>query len=95
MADDKSMDPRSSKPAPSTMETKLGTTKCLKRKSTRRGYGKKNERKNKINQINLSIIGTNSAGLRGKMESFFNLINEYSPTIITIQETKHKQISKN
>ena len=73
------------------METKLSTKKYLKKRSIRRGYGKKNERKNKLNQINLSIIGTNSAGLRGKMESFYNLINEYSPSIITIQETKHKK----
>ena len=91
MADDKSVDSRSSKPVLSTMETKLSTKKYLKKRSIRRGYGKKNERKNKLNQMNLSIIGTNSAGLRGKMESFYNLINEYSPSIITIQETKHKK----
>ena len=77
---------------PSMEETKSRVKKYMIRKSTRRGYGKKHNIKNKQNKIKLSIIGTNSAGLKGKMESFFNLINHFSPSIITIQETKHKKI---
>ena len=55
----------------------------------RRGYGKKNGRKNKIQKINLSLIGTNAAGLKSKKESFLNIINKFSPSIVTVQETKH------
>ena len=37
-------------------------------------------------------MGTNSAGLTSKKESFFNLVNSLNPSIITIQETKHTKI---
>ena len=74
------------------MEFKREINSSKKRKKTRRGYGVKNLRKNNLNEIKLSIIGTNSAGLKGKTESFFSLINIFSPSIITIQETKHKRI---
>ena len=60
-----------------------------KNKQTRRGYGNKNKRKNISKNLNLSIVGANSAGLTSKKESLFNLINLLNPSIITIQETKH------
>ena len=41
-----------------------------KNRKTKRGYGMKNRRKNKTQQINLSIVGTNAAGLKSKQESF-------------------------
>ena len=63
----------------------------LKGNTTKRGYGKKNKRKNLVNKINLSLIGTNAAGLTSKKESFFNILNKYRPSIVTIQESKHKR----
>ena len=58
----------------------------------RRGYGNKNRRKNMVKNINLSIAGENAAGFTSKKESLFNLINLLNPSIITIQETKHKKM---
>ena len=82
--DDKPLDADSTKPVPSKTNEPM---KC--RNKIRRGYGKKNDRKNKTKKINLSIIGTNAAGLKSKQESFFNMINTFKASIITIQETKH------
>ena len=63
----------------------LNKNKIKNKKRTRRGYGTKN-RKNKLIKINqnLTIVGTNSAGLTSKKESFFNLVNSLNPSIITI-----------
>ena len=60
------------------------------KKRTRRGYGKKNDRKNKkgIQNIKFSLLGTNSNGILGKQESLKSLLNEFKPTALTIQETK-------
>ena len=59
---------------------------------TRRGYGNKNRNKNnKEKNKQLSIVGTNSAGLNSKKESFFSIINIIKPSIITVQETKHSK----
>ena len=54
---------------------------------TRRGYGKKNARKN-IKHVKFSLLGANSNGLLGKQESLKNAINEFKPCAITIQESK-------
>ena len=62
------------------------------KKKTRRGYGEKNRRKNLEKKQNLTIVGTNSAGLTSKKESFFSLVNILNPSIITVQETKHTKI---
>ena len=43
---------------------------------------------------NLTKVGTNSAGLSSKIESFFNLINSFNPCIVTVQETKHTKMRK-
>ena len=43
----------------------------MKRNKTKRGYGKKNERKNMEKLINFSLIGTNAAGLTTKKGKFF------------------------
>ena len=61
-------------------------------KSTRRGYGKKNNIRRKNNKkqvsVNFSVLGTNANGIKPKEESFYTAINHYNPSIITIQETK-------
>ena len=62
------------------------------KKKTRRGYGNKNRKNKTENKQNLTIVGTNSAGLTSKKESFFSLINILNPSIITVQETKHSKI---
>ena len=56
----------------------------------RRGYGRKNGKKDKngLKEICFSILGTNSAGLNPKRESFYNLINKFKPSVISLQETK-------
>ena len=64
----------------------------FKQTKTRRGHGKKNEKRNKTNKIDLSIIGTNSAGLKSKMESFFSVIKIFRSSICTVQETKHSKV---
>ena len=63
--------------------------KIMKHK-TRRGYGKKNGRKNNkgTKNVGFCILGTNSNGLLGKQESLKNAINELKPSAITIQESK-------
>ena len=66
------------------LKTKIGN-----KNKTRRGYGNKNKRNNRIKNINLSILGTNSAGLTSKKESLFSIVTLFKPSIITIQETKH------
>ena len=64
----------------------------IKHKKTRRGYGKKNQKKYNLKKINISIIGTNAAGLKSKKESLFNAINTFKASIVTIQETKQNKI---
>ena len=64
------------------------------RNKTRRGYGPKNKRNKIEKNQELTLIGTNSAGLSSKKESLFSLINILKPSIITIQETKHTTIGK-
>jgi hypothetical protein len=46
----------------------------------------KNEKGNKLLQF--SILGTYSAGLNGKKESLYKIINKFRPSAITIQESK-------
>ena len=58
-------------------------------KKTRRGYGRKksaNLRNSRV--VKLSLLGNNSAGLNPKRESFYNLVNKFKPSLITLQETK-------
>ena len=92
MADDKSLD-ESTKPVPTKPLEWAGKqkhpVKQIKTK-VRRGYGRTNYRKNeKGNQLfQFSIIGTNSAGLNSKKESFYKIINKFRPNVITTQESK-------
>ena len=55
----------------------------MKRK-VRRGQGGTKRSEN----LTLKIIGNNCAGLKGKKESFENLLKIFSPAIVMIQETK-------
>ena len=66
--------------------------KTKNKNKTRRGYGKKNKKHDIEKGYELSIVGTNSAGLTSKKESLYNIINILKPSIITIQETKHTKI---
>lgn len=83
------------KPAPKPALDLLNQSTKPAKMKTRRGYGKQkkwkiiNQNKNKI--INFSLLGTNVAGLASKTESFHNAINNYSPSVITIQESKCKR----
>ena len=55
-----------------------------KKKKTRRGRGGNKKCKN----ISLKIVGNNCAGLKGKEDSFENLLKIFSPAIVMLQETK-------
>ena len=78
-------------------KTKPNTIKNIKGcpiKRTRRGYGIKNKNKREKGQkdVELTLLGSNANGLLGKQESLKSIINEFKPSIITIQESKtHKQ----
>ena len=74
------------------MEHAGKSKESISKSKTKRGYGKKTERRNKTNKINLSIMGTNANGLKPKMESFYHNINKFKPSICTIQETKHNKV---
>ena len=94
MANDEPMARKFSKTVSPKSMDQYGTTKISKKTvkqkqtSTKRGYGKKNKRKNKSKVINLSLLGTNAAGIKPKMESFYHTINKFRPSICTVQETK-------
>ena len=63
-----------------------------KPRKTRRGWGRKNARKNfekKLHEQEFSIFGSNANGIQGKLDSLKNNINTFQkPTCINIQETK-------
>ena len=57
MADDESMDSNSSEPVPpKSLELSRKTEQPINKNKTRRGYGKKNKRKNKEKIINFSVL---------------------------------------
>ena len=64
-----------------------------KKKYTRRGYGKKNNKKNKkgTRNVKFSVLGSNANGIFAKQESLKTLINKFLPKVITVQESKVKQ----
>ena len=85
-----------SKPAQLTLEQPEQPRKANKLLKTRRGYGRKNERRNKngSKDENFSLLGTNAAGLNSKLESFYSSINNFQPSVITIQETKFSKAGR-
>ena len=42
----------------------------------------------KCKNLSLKIVGNNCAGLKGKKDSFENLLKIFSPAIVMLQETK-------
>ena len=56
----------------------------MKNKRTRRGRGGNRKCKN----LSFKIVGNNCAGLKGKIDSFKNLLMNCSPAIVMLQETK-------
>ena len=69
----------------------INRNKVCPQKRTRRGNGKKNKNKQGIKNVKLTLVGTNANGLLGKQESLKSLINEFQPTIITIQESNTRK----
>ena len=64
------------------------TKPILRKTKTKRGKGKKNKRR-KNDVINFSLMGSNSNGLKAKLDSLKSNINIFgNPSCITIQETK-------
>ena len=72
------------------VDNKKKIEKKIEKPKTKRGYGKKNERKQRkgIKDIKFCLLGTNSNGLLGKQESLKSAINSFKPSVITIQESK-------
>ena len=68
-------------------ESKLSTQSKTLRK-TRRGYGRKNKKVNRPNNVKLSVFGSNINGVSSKMNSLKDNIGIFKPSIITLQETK-------
>ena len=66
--------------------------KKLRSKKTRRGKSKKKEENMKKSPIKFSLLGSNSNGLKAKIDSLKNLIKIFDqPSCITIQETKMRK----
>ena len=64
---------------------KLPRRMLKKKKTTRRGLGKRKWEKKKVNR-NFSIIVSNANGLSGKEDSLYNATNSFNkPSCITIQ----------
>ena len=84
----KSMEPEQNEPIEDYNKDKVQIKGYHKR--TRRGYGKKNNKKYKkgIKNVKFLLMGTNANGLMGKQESLKNLINKFRPSVLTVQETK-------
>ena len=61
--------------------------------NTRRGRGESNK-VNNVKNTNLTILGNNSAGLTGKIDSLKRAIEVFSPGVIMLQETKVKKQGK-
>ena len=66
----------------------------LKKKKTRRGYGRKMENKGEkiMKNMEFSLMGSNANGIQAKKESLMGNINHFKPTVITIQETKLRRL---
>ena len=69
--------------------------KPIKRKrkrhgKTRRGRGNKKCRNENKNKVKFALLGSNCNGLNPKKESLFHVINEFKPSVVTLQETKVK-----
>ena len=61
------------------------------KRKNRRGWGKKYQRKkfkNRENQAIFSIFGSNSNGIKGKLDSLLCNIQFFKPSCINLQETK-------
>ena len=78
---------------PNNNKTTTTSIKPKSAKKTRRGYGKKNNGKEKHNiqekDKHFSVTGVNCNGLKGKWDSLkSNIVNHLESSIITLQETK-------
>ena len=64
--------------------------KLVKKKKNRRGGFTRKRESNHKNPgfLNFSLMGTNANGISSKLDSLQENINIFSPTVITIQETK-------
>ena len=63
-----------------------------KHKRTRRGYGKKKNNENNFKEF--CLLGSNANGIQFKKESLQQNINQFKPTVITLQETKLRSMGK-
>ena len=51
-------------------------------------------KKSNNSSLNLTIIGNNTAGLTGKIDSLKRLIQVFNPAVVMLQETKYKSKGK-
>ena len=73
-------------PHPTSQATPWQRSSTIK-KRTRRGYGGKRGENGNF-QVNLSLLGNNINGLNSKIDSLSSNLVFFSPSILTIQETK-------
>ena len=62
------------------------------KKKIRRGRGESKNVNNSKN-TNLTIVGNNTAGLTGKLDSLKKVVQVVSPGVVMLQETKLKKRS--
>ena len=60
----------------------------MNKNRTKRGYGRKNRKNNNVRKIEFSLLESNANGIQAKKESLMENINTFTPSVITIQETK-------
>ena len=73
------------KPNQSSVAKSFATSPTNKLTKTRRAFKRKYKVQNKSNSsVVLSLVGTNCGGLNLKRESFFQLVNKFQPSIITL-----------
>ena len=58
------------------------------KRKNKRGWGRKLKRKKGQNETKFSIFGSNSNGIKGKIDSLFRNVQHFKPSCITLQETK-------
>ena len=99
LVNDEPLDVTASKPVYKSLEYKPQVReqrdKPIKRTrkrhgKTRRGRGNKKCRNENKNKVKFALLGSNCNGLNPKKESLFHVINEFKPSVVTLQETKVK-----
>ena len=71
-------------------KSRKNLNRSLVGEKTRRGYGKKNRKKinNGMKKLEVTLLGFNANGIKAKKDSLEENIDNFQPSVITLQETK-------